>query len=147
MTAEVLHVLGDTAVVELSDDRHTVFSMTMAPRYAGPPMHVHDDCEEVFVCRDGEMVAVVGDERRTMKPGDMIVVSRGRPHTYFNPLDRPCLFACIIFNRHLLDLFRAIDALTKQGTAAPDPAALVKALEENHVGFAGPPVGPPVGPA
>ena len=90
----------------------------------------------------GEMVAVVGDQRRTLKPGDMVVVPRGRPHTYFNPLDRPTSFACIIFNRHLLDVFRDIDALTKQGTAAPDPAALVRALEQNQVGFAGPPVGP-----
>lgn len=142
MIGETLHVLGDTAVVESSDDRHTVFSMTMAPRYAGPPMHIHEDCEEVFVCRDGEMVAVVGDQRRTLKPGDMVVVPRGRPHTYFNPLDRPTSFACIIFNRHLLDLFRDIDALTKQGTAAPDPAALLRAREQNQVGFAGPPVGP-----
>jgi mannose-6-phosphate isomerase-like protein (cupin superfamily) len=142
MSREVLHVLGDTAVVESSDEHHAVLSMTMAPRYAGPPMHIHDDCEEVFVCRAGEMVTVVGDERRHLKAGDMVVVPRGRPHSYFNPLDEPCLFACIIFNRHLLDLFRDIDALTKQGTAAPDPQALVAALERNQVGFAGPPVGP-----
>lgn len=43
------------------------------------PMHVHEE-EQVVVVTDGEFEFTIGDETRTMRPGDVAVVPSWVPH-------------------------------------------------------------------
>jgi quercetin dioxygenase-like cupin family protein len=52
------------------------------------PMHVHEE-EQVVVVTDGEFEFTIGDETRTMRPGDVAVVPSWVPHGARTG-DQPC---------------------------------------------------------
>ncbi len=48
----------------------------------GPPRHLHRDQEEIFYALEGEFLIEIGDERRTLRPGDLVVAPRRVPHVW-----------------------------------------------------------------
>ena len=46
--------------------------------------HVHPNCEEVVYVMDGEVEHTLGDQKTTLRSGDLIVVPRGVPHRLIN---------------------------------------------------------------
>jgi len=46
----------------------------------GIPLHTHEEHDEVIQVLDGECEAVIGDERRLLKKGDIGFVPKGTPH-------------------------------------------------------------------
>jgi quercetin dioxygenase-like cupin family protein len=42
--------------------------------------HAHAESEQVMVVVEGEVEVTIGDERRTLRPGDVCVVNRGVEH-------------------------------------------------------------------
>ena len=44
------------------------------------PRHAHEEAEQVMAVVDGEVVVTIGDETRTLRPGDVCVVNRGVEH-------------------------------------------------------------------
>jgi quercetin dioxygenase-like cupin family protein len=59
--------------------------------------HTHPDCEEVVYVLDGEVVHTLGDQRTTLRAGDLIVVPRGVPHRLLNEGGEP-VRAFIVFS-------------------------------------------------
>jgi quercetin dioxygenase-like cupin family protein len=59
--------------------------------------HTHPDCEEVVYVLEGEVVHTLGDQRTTLRAGDLIVVPRGVPHRLLNTGDVP-VRAYIVFS-------------------------------------------------
>ncbi|MFD0634200.1 cupin domain-containing protein [Catenulispora yoronensis] len=47
-----------------------------------PPLHIHEDEEEVWIVLDGEVSFFVGDRRIELGPGDAAHGPRGVPHSY-----------------------------------------------------------------
>ena len=47
----------------------------------GFPLHIHRHHDEVMLVLEGQGEAVIGSEKRTVKPGDVIFVPRGTAHT------------------------------------------------------------------
>jgi mannose-6-phosphate isomerase-like protein (cupin superfamily) len=56
---------------------------------SGEKGNEHPHSEQVLLVVDGEVEAEIGDERRTLRPGDAVVVPRGVPHRFSNASDRP----------------------------------------------------------
>jgi quercetin dioxygenase-like cupin family protein len=52
------------------------------PPGSGPPPHRHTRDDEVLVVLRGRLVAVVGDERTKLEPGDLVLFPKGRAHGY-----------------------------------------------------------------
>jgi quercetin dioxygenase-like cupin family protein len=52
------------------------------PRGSGPPRHLHHNEDETFYILEGEVTAVVGDERIDLSAGDYCYAPRGIPHAY-----------------------------------------------------------------
>ena len=52
----------------------------------GPKLHRHP-YEEVFVVLEGEATFMLGDERRTVKGGEVVVAPAGQPHGFSNSGD------------------------------------------------------------
>ena len=50
------------------------------PRGTATPMHVHHNEDETFYALEGEILALVGDERITLSAGDFAFAPRGVPH-------------------------------------------------------------------
>lgn len=48
----------------------------------GPPLHVHDDQDEVFVVCAGRYLFQVGEAQRLLQANDTIFLPRGTPHSF-----------------------------------------------------------------
>jgi len=48
------------------------------------PWHAHEDTEQVMLITDGEVEMTIEDETRTLRPGDVVVVSRGLHHKLYS---------------------------------------------------------------
>lgn len=53
----------------------------------GPPLHVHEQQEEIFFVVSGEFLIQLGEEVFLAKAGDAAFVPRGVPHTFANPYE------------------------------------------------------------
>jgi quercetin dioxygenase-like cupin family protein len=48
----------------------------------GPPRHLHEEQEEIFYALEGQFLIEIGDERRTLGPGDAVLAPRQVPHVW-----------------------------------------------------------------
>jgi quercetin dioxygenase-like cupin family protein len=46
--------------------------------------HVHPNCEEAVYVLEGSVEHTLGDQRTTLRAGDLIIVPRGVPHQLLN---------------------------------------------------------------
>jgi len=74
----------------------------------GTPAHYHATYNEYFHALDGDLSVLVGDEVKTLSPGESVEVLMGTKHRFFNAYkDRPVTFrgeckpACVGFERFL----------------------------------------------
>ena len=86
MDAAPAYWLVDVLWVVLADGRDTGgrFSMMeqLLPRGSGPGPHKHTWSDETFYMLDGEITLLVGDEIRTARKGDFIMVPRSTRHAF-----------------------------------------------------------------
>lgn len=59
------------------------------------PRHQHDYEHEVFVL-EGEGQVIEGDEPRSLKTGDVVLVQPNEVHQFRNPTSQPVKFLCLI---------------------------------------------------
>ena len=52
------------------------------PRGDGPPRHLHQNEDETFYILEGEVTALVGEERIDLSAGDYLFAPRGIAHSY-----------------------------------------------------------------
>lgn len=72
-----------------------IATMTLAPgKSSGPKGNEHRKSEQVLFVVEGEVLAEVGDEKRTLRKGDAVIVPAGAPHRFSNPFGS----AAITFN-------------------------------------------------
>jgi len=66
-------------------DRSQTAVMTLAPGSAssGEP-NIHPKSDQVVLLVEGEITAEVGDEKRRMHSGDIVIVPAGTPHKFTN---------------------------------------------------------------
>jgi mannose-6-phosphate isomerase-like protein (cupin superfamily) len=54
----------------------------------GPSLHRHP-YDEILIIQEGEAAAVVGGEERRLRPGDIVLIPAGEPHSFVNSGDTP----------------------------------------------------------
>jgi quercetin dioxygenase-like cupin family protein len=106
---------------------------------AGPPLHVHQNQDEVFMILEGEFVFQVGDQKIKASAGDVVFGPRKIPHTYYQVSKK----AHIIFSYNPAGKMENIlvDAANKY--IPNNLEAFAKASAENDVPFVGPPMTKP----
>jgi quercetin dioxygenase-like cupin family protein len=62
-----------------------VFDFELAPGAKGPPMHTHDEGDEIIEVTQGEIVFRVEGEDRHLQGGDVLTLTPDEPHTFWNP--------------------------------------------------------------
>ncbi|GAB2873635.1 cupin domain-containing protein [Hymenobacter ruber] len=99
-----------------SDGQVSVFSGEYR-KHDGPPLHVHYQQDEEFYITEGEFLVQVGEEKFTLKAGDLIFLPRNIPHTFLTLSET----AKMVFMTHPSG---ATEALFKQLAALPPTATL-----------------------
>jgi quercetin dioxygenase-like cupin family protein len=90
-----------------------------APRPGvGPPPHRHD-FDEAFYVMAGELVFQLGDELRTVGPGELAFAPAGVPHTYANLGDAPARQLIICTPAGFERMFARLSA-ERQGVEPPE---------------------------
>ena len=95
-----LHFLNHLATVKVRPaDVGTLTAIEFtAPRGFGPPLHRHDDEDELFVVLDGELAFHAGDDRIVADAGAVAHLPYGIAHT-FQVLSDTARFTCVTASR------------------------------------------------
>ncbi len=84
----------------------------------GPELHVHLKQDETFYVLAGEYLFQVGEERHTLKAGDMIFLPRNIPHTWLQLTDKGKLMYMLQPAGKMEEFFKEMNALKEMPTAA-----------------------------
>lgn len=120
-----------------------------APRDFGPPVHQHDDEDELIVVLEGQIAFQTGDEEIVAGPGGCAFLPHGVPHG-FQVLSDEARFLAITASATSSPRFDAFVA--EVGTPAPaptmpdpgpvDPQRLAEISEAHGIALLGPPPEP-----
>lgn len=80
----------------------------MGPRALAAPLHRHAREDEYSFVLEGEVGALLGDDVRIGKPGDLIFKPRNQWHTFWNAGDRPARILEIIAPAGFEEFFREL---------------------------------------
>ncbi len=109
-----------------------------SPLGSGPPRHIHDREDEVFVVLTGEVEFWLEGRRFTRGPGGTAFIPRGREHTFSVVGDGS--------SRHLVILTRGgfegffADMARGQFSIPEDTPAILQSAEAHSLRFTGPPL-------
>lgn len=112
---------------------------TTAPVGSGPPRHVHEREDEVFIVLTGQCEFWLEGARFVKGPGETAFVPRGKEHTFRVIGEQP--------SRHLIVLtpggFEGFFADMARGQCRipEDMAAVEASARAHHLKFTGPPLG------
>lgn len=123
-------------------DRLAVFEYAGHVR-GGPPMHQHDEQDEIYLVQEGEYLFEVGGERRVVTAGGLIFLPRGVPHAFAQLSDAGRMLFMFSPAGRMEDYFRALSQL--QGPPAPEVEAALFA--DHGMRLIGPPLDPGHGAA
>jgi mannose-6-phosphate isomerase-like protein (cupin superfamily) len=70
-------------------------------------LHLHRSDDEAWIVLEGTLGFRVGEEEREVPAGESLLVSRGTPHSYWNPAARPAHYLLVMAPR----IHRLIEAL------------------------------------
>jgi quercetin dioxygenase-like cupin family protein len=146
-----LHFLNHLATVKVRGGEDGALSVVefTAPRGLGPPLHRHDDEDELFIVLSGEVAFHTGDDRLLAGEGGLAFLPHGIPHTFQVHSDT-ATFVCVTGSRAQAPRFdRMVTAL---GVPAPtaslpepgpiDPGRVADVCMEHGIQVLGPPPAP-----
>jgi mannose-6-phosphate isomerase-like protein (cupin superfamily) len=81
-------------------------TMTLAPgQSSGPKGNEHPASEQVLLVMEGEVLAEIGDEKLTLRKGDVVIVPRRVAHRFVNRAASPA----VTFNVYAPPAYNAND--------------------------------------
>lgn len=120
----------------------SLFEAVIPPGSVGPPLHIHDDEDEMIYVLSGAVVAQLGDERHELGAGSFAWMPRGVPHTFANLGEEPAHGFGICTPGGIEDMFTRqaeyFDSLVEG--EQPDMERLAE-LSAPHGRTVGPPIG------
>lgn len=66
-------------------------SLEALPKASGPPVHIHENFDETFTVKSGELSLLVNGEKKILKAGESFTIPRGIAHKPFNETDQPVI--------------------------------------------------------
>ena len=138
-----------TTKVDPGDDGSMTVVEFLAPRGFGPPLHVHDDEDEVMVVLDGEIVFRSGEEEQVGGPGSTVFLPHGVPHT-FQVVSESARFTTVAARLHgaprfgsfVADLGDDLDGPDLPAPVEIDPGAVAESSARHGITILGPPPSP-----
>lgn len=107
----------------------------------GPPLHVHDDHDEVLmVIQGGPLTIQIGEERLTVEEGGTAFIPRGTPHSFSNLSGAP-LRMLGISTPGGIEVALHEQAKYLKGLRGAPEMARIAAIWEGRGRVVGPPIG------
>ena len=111
---------------------------TYSPAGSGPPRHVHDDADELFVLVEGRVEIWLEGETQVLQAGQSARIPKGAEHTFRVTDDGPARKYVILAPGGFEDFFAEMSA---GGFAIPaDMDAIQESAGRHHLRFTGPPL-------
>jgi quercetin dioxygenase-like cupin family protein len=146
-----LHFLNHLATIKVRGGEDGALSVVefTASRGLGPPLHRHDDEDELFVVLSGEVAFHAGDDRVVTGAGGMALLPHGIPHT-FQVHSETASFVCVTGSRVRAPRFDQMVTALAVPTATPtlpapgpiDPGRVADVCLEHGIEVLGPPPAP-----
>lgn len=113
-------------------------------RGAATPLHIHHETDETLYLIEGEITAVLGDERIEAKAGDYLFLPRGVPHAWVVTSERVEMFVtCGPAGKGLDGFFREVGVPVNGGEppqpTMPDSAHFAERMLAYGIELVGPP--------
>ena len=115
---ELIEAAGNRILIKVASPSQLVCDYSAAPRFPGPPLHVHPGFDETYLVLEGRLEVVVGAERRVLTPGAAAYVNGSVPHTFRNPDDERARFFSICSPGGFEHYFRAVATGDREAIAA-----------------------------
>lgn len=120
-----------------------------APRGFGPPLHVHEDEDEVMIVLDGEIAFRSGETESIGRTGATVFLPHGVPHT-FQVLSETARFTTVSaskvgtprFDRMVAELGDELDEPVLPDPVEIDPGRVAAVCAANGIEVLGPPPAP-----
>jgi glyoxylate utilization-related uncharacterized protein len=106
---------------------------SVAPAGSQPPLHVHLDEDEGFYLLEGELTLWIGDDTRTLRPGQFLFAPRHVPHTL--RVGEGGARWLVIAGGRFEAFVRTVAAITGE----PDPIELTRIAARHGIDLLGPP--------
>lgn len=72
----------------------------------GPPLHIHDDEDEIVIIMEGELTYQVGEKKGVVRTGGILWFPKGIPHAVANHSGKPCRFVTVATPAGIEKLFK-----------------------------------------
>jgi mannose-6-phosphate isomerase-like protein (cupin superfamily) len=82
--------------------------ITVLPKHAGPPPHLHKDLDEIMFVIEGTVHVMVGDSVTEINAGDYHLRPHGIIHTFWNSSDSTARFLDMYPNQDFVSFFEEI---------------------------------------
>lgn len=121
----VIRVLGECEGLAFCE-------LTVPPRFAGPPAHIHHDFDEAIYVLTGALTMTRGRTDPESAPaGTLILAPRGIRHTFANPTDEPVRVLGAWSPASALAFMEEIGAALP-AAGPPDPARLAEIYRRHN---------------
>ncbi|MDK1373056.1 MULTISPECIES: cupin domain-containing protein [unclassified Sinorhizobium] len=111
---------------------------SLSPVGSGPPRHIHEAEDEIFVILTGRCKFWLGGEELMRGPGETVFIARGSEHTFQVIGDTPCRHLVILTPGGFEEFFAEMAA--GQFSIPDDMPAIVEAAGRHNLRFTGPPL-------
>jgi mannose-6-phosphate isomerase-like protein (cupin superfamily) len=122
---DVLRVLGECQGLAICE-------LTVPPRFAGPPAHIHHGFDEAIYVLTGALSMTRGHTGPEAAPaGALILAPRGTRHTFANPSDEPVQVLGVWSPASALSFMEEIGAALP-AAGPPDPTQLAEIYRRHN---------------
>ena len=111
---------------------------SVSPPQSGPPRHVHDAEDEIFVMLSGETLVWIDGKERIVGPGEAVFVPRGTEHTFKVISDHPSRHLVILTPGGFEGFFA--DMAAGQFSIPDDMGPITESAGRHNLRFTGPPL-------
>jgi mannose-6-phosphate isomerase-like protein (cupin superfamily) len=107
-------------------------SLDQVPPGGGPPLHYHQNEDEVFIVQEGRIAYFVENHWTELGPGGVVFAPRNVPHCFRNPGDKPARHWTLFLPSGFENFFeRCATEFARAG--GPDMDAITSISAENGI--------------
>ncbi len=114
-----------------------VLGLAVTQPGGGPPLHVHSREDEVFIIQEGRLHVFANGAWTEARPGTVIFLPRGEPHTYRNMGEVACKH-WVLATPGGFDHFYTQWSTLVASTGAPDANRMAELCDESGIEILGP---------
>jgi len=143
-----LNTLVTIRVSESNGEDHISILEHHGPYGDSPPLHIHHTEDEIFHILEGEFRFVLDGQEHRRGNGDILLVPKGKPHTYLIESKKGAHWLTITANRDFERFVRAMSRSAER-PELPEPSGplseeaiqmLTKTAAKYHIEVVGPPL-------